>query len=186
MLKKLLGCRSSSATLGENSKLVLSLEDALTPAMWVIDLNESPSLLLKVTQTEDNLYALQKLSDGAKGKHTEDLAFYNKKAAALNAMERASVAMKGQEKQHFIPRFIRTLFSVMAILIVLFAVSVYFRLDMAVIQWLSDDQVISTSTAHETQTNVAQPSKNTNDVGVPLSADDFFNNQSNRPSGLPF
>ena len=62
MLKKILGYKTSSATLGDNHRLVLSLEAALTPAMWIIDLNASPSLLFKVTESDDGLFALQKLS----------------------------------------------------------------------------------------------------------------------------
>jgi hypothetical protein len=67
----------------------------------------------------------------------------------------------------------------------------YLRLDATLINWINGSQTTLSSTNptvdNATQPSV-QPSSNPNDIGVPLSADDFFNNQSGggRTSGLPF
>jgi hypothetical protein len=194
MLKKILGYKCSTATLGQNNKLILSLENALTPAMWVIDLNESQSLLFKVVETDEGLFALQKIAEGPKGRTIEDLAFYSKKSDAMDAMTKASLAMSekvSQKSTSGLMKFIRALVNILAVIIVLLSIALYLRLDATLINWINGSQTTLSSTNptvdNATQPSV-QPSSNPNDIGVPLSADDFFNNQSGggRTSGLPF
>jgi len=181
MLKKILGYKTSSATLGDNHRLVLSLEDALTPAMWIIDLNASPSLLFKVTESDDGLFALQKLSGGT----AEDLAFYKKKSCAINAMNKACTAMNAHHETRPFMRFIRALIGAVGLLVILIALFILLRLDVVFINWLNNSNAAGTEIVQQT-TPAPLTSDNTNDVGVPLSADDFFDQKPSRSSGLPF
>ena len=92
MLKKILGCHCSTAHKTDD-RLILSLTDAITPAMWVINLSDNPSLLLKVEESDNNLYVLQKITSDGKTTVTEELGYYAKKGHAINAMDKATRAL---------------------------------------------------------------------------------------------
>lgn len=96
MMKNILGCACSSAQISAN-KLVLSLPDAMTPVMWVIDLDDSKTILLKVQQAEHNTYVLQKINrSGQKDSTVEDIAVYDSKGKAIRALNRTNEALSRQ------------------------------------------------------------------------------------------
>lgn len=96
MIKNILGCACPSAHVSAN-KLVLSLPDAMTPVMWVIDLEESKTILLKVHEADNNTFVLQKIDrSGAKDSIAEDIAYYDSKGKAVRALNRTNDALNRQ------------------------------------------------------------------------------------------
>jgi|GEM_PF-3628886 len=98
MIKNILGCVCSSAHVSEN-KLILSLPDAMTPVMWVLDLEESKTILLKVSAADNNMFVLQKINrSGTKegNGNVEDIAYYNSKGKAVRALNRTTDALNKQ------------------------------------------------------------------------------------------
>ena len=50
-------CSSTSSVKKSNNKLVLSLPDAITPVVWVMDLESASHFGIKIEQDGSGLYA---------------------------------------------------------------------------------------------------------------------------------
>lgn len=189
----MLNCNCPCAKIADQ-KLVLSLPDAMTPVMWVMDLASDGAFALKVEQNDHGLFVLQKIS--AKNQ-IEDIAFYNKKAKAVRAMTYTSKAISksrsctGNNDASSGGAFgqLWRILKIMFVIVAIMAIGVigYFMIDpiMMIIEMSflngGDGQM-----AMPMADNVAPVIENTNpnSVGVPLSADDFLQQQG--PIGLPF
>jgi hypothetical protein len=187
-MKKLLGYRTSKARL-TNNKLILSLDNALTPVMWVIDLTTTPSFVLKVEENSDGYFVLQKTHSDGKLLTTEDLAYYEKKGHALDAMDHAANAMSKSKNCSLITeKFMRFVCLVIIIGGFVWAIS-HFGKDIDLkafiptIELSVDGEALPQSQQYEPR---PEPQQNMNEMGVPLSADDFFNNQDSQDNGIPF
>lgn len=178
MIKKLLGCTYPTAKVSDG-KLVLSLTDALTPVVWIIDLYDNPSLLLKTEATDDGHFVLQKIEPGADTPAVENLAFYKKKGHAVRAMDKATRAL--QERKSGGYSFLGGLLKmILAVFIVLVVVGYSLSKITVPAGWTDDFWGGSSATASSQTPNTStppariQPSTDPDAVGVPLSADDFF------------
>lgn len=188
-MKKLLGCRTSKARLNDN-KLVLSLDNALTPVMWVIDMTTTPSFVLKIEENKDGYFALQKTSSDGKLLTTEDLAYYEKKGHAIDAMERAASALGQKNATPFINEKIIKLIVILAIIggIVWGATDLASKVDFSTfVPKIELNMGGDTSPAPSNEAKKDKiTSDNLNKMGEPLSADDFFKNQESNSGGAPF
>ena len=159
-----------------DKRLVLSLPDAVTPVTWMMDLKEEGTFILKIDQNENGFFVLQKISK--EGKKTEDIAYYAKQNDAKRAMN-LMTQVSGQKvttPASLIWRIIRTLVFVVALVFV--CAVLYFNRD---IFFGMEIQQQAVNTAQQRPNVVV--SEDPNAVGVPMSADDFLNQPSNR---LPF
>lgn len=188
-MRKLLGCRTSKAQLNDN-KLVLSLDNALTPVMWVIDMTTTPSFVLKVEESTDGYFALQKTSSDGKLLTTEDLAYYEKKGHAIDAMERAATALGRKNTTSIInEKTIKMLF-VLAVIggIIWGATHLASKVDFST--FVPKIELNVGGDTSPTPSKEAKKDKitsdNLNKMGEPLSADDFFENQESNSGGAPF
>lgn len=171
-------CKTKPTARLSDNKLVLSLPDAMTPVVWMMDTSDKNSFVLKIDQNENGLFIVQKIS--ADGKKIEEIAYYATKKKALRAMTTLSKAMdgKGGNKK---TSFWRVSFIIVAtIAFVLLADYIYFSL-------LNNASNTVTQTAPITQQSTPQPqqpapnsgvSNDPDAVGVPMSADDFLKEQN--------
>lgn len=188
MMKKLLGCTCSKAKV-DNGNLVLSLTDAMTPALWVISLSDHPALLLKVAETEDGLFVLQKITHTGTAQQIEDLAYYAKKGQAIRAMEQATHALSTAGYKIPLPSFKILL----AVAVIILGIMNFDAIKTTLSQWgghiplspLSHNETQATMTPTENTLPDIRPSSDPDAVGVPLSADAFL--EKREPSGfMPF
>lgn len=173
-----------SAKISDN-KVVLSLPDAMTPVVWVMDVADSGTFVMKVDKNENGQYILQKISD--EGKKIEDVAYYASRKNAVNAMTTLTKTIDSGKSNHH---------STLWCLLSFIRSSVVFVASLGILVILVDlffDDVFSTLFNHNSiETSQQQsiphqpPSVATdpNAVGVPMSADDFLNQKGS--SGLPF
>ena len=193
MIKNLLGSTCSKAHI-KDSQLVLSLTDAVTPVIWIINLREHPSLLLKVESSDDGFFVLQKVTSNGTTITTEDLGYYTKKGPAIRAMEKATQAVGGDRKT-----FVQYIWCGLKIVTVIAALA-FFTSGTKSLPSLSSfsfspSQFIESLTssdapAPETEkapqpqqqetTSKTEPSQDMKAVGVPLSADAFLKRRSGR------
>lgn len=213
MIKNILGCNCPSAHIATN-KLVLSLPDAVTPVMWVIDLNESKTVLLKVEQAENDLYVLQKVNPAKPG--AEDIAYYDKKGKAIRALQHANDAIsQSSSKKGGVLGCIWSLIKTGFFFFVIFLIALYLLLGTgfgttALINMIEmrEDGIVSYFSDNRTEQATATPApraqasvpttpslipsnpneitvsptgNNPDEVGVPLSAEDFI---QKRPVGF--
>ena len=165
-----------------NNTMVLSLPDAMTPVVWVFDMNETKSFFVKIEQNDAGLFVLQKIVTSSK--KIEDIAYYSERKQALCAM---GLIARMDTKKALAPSDVLAKFgkilklSVMILLAALISYLVFYLYDPL------DERIASVNNG-ETETTVSnnQPSisSNTDAVGVPMSADDFLNKKS--PLGFPF
>lgn len=195
-MKKLLGCTCPSARITDG-KLVLSLPDAVTPVMWVIDLNADKTVLLRVAEAENNQYVLQKTNRGAKPDAIEDIAYYTRKGKAIRALTKATEAMDRNERTAAkgIPgalwSWTKTIIT-WAVLLVLFAywmIGTSFGSGLLLALISLRDGGVPVITFEDTAQPQLQPpltppntvtpgATNPDAVGVPMSAEDFLQNRS--------
>jgi hypothetical protein len=191
MLRKLLGTSISKADI-QDQKMVLSLTDAMTPAVWVIDLSDKKSLLFKVQETEDHLFILQKIC----GENTEDLGYYKKRGHAVRAMEKATCALQGTSDTSAVFQFLKNLIGIgLVIWLGYMAVTFVMKNDLIPSEITfpfmgentstSKDIAAQTPQTEQPQQPVVRPSNNPDAVGVPLSADEFLQRRQPK-SVLPF
>lgn len=177
MIKKLLGISVSTAHI-KDQKLVLSLADAMTPAVWIVDLTQSPTLLFKVEETSDGLFVLQKIENG----NAEELGYFKKRGHAVRAMENATIAL--QNKNCALWSLIKLGVLAGLIVVILSFASIDFGNVLGEGFW-NFTSFFDTQTIDQSEPVAPQPSTNPDAVGVPLSADDFLM-QRRSTNGLPF
>ena len=182
MFKK---CHCCEAKLSDN-RLVLSLPDALTPVMWMMDLSNEGTFVMRVEQDDNGLYVLQKLS--VDGKKIEDIACYAEKNGAVNAMAMISKTIQTQKTNALSSR-LSMLLSLLRIIIlygiglcalIILTLFVY-RPVQIIFGNIFGSETIATETVDESaaiMNNSSAPtvSRDPNAAGVPMSADDFLNN----------
>lgn len=74
-----------------DGRLVLSLPDAETPALWMMDLNDAATSVLRLETDRQGLYVIKK--HGGKGA-AETIAVYRDRHTALDALNKASRALE--------------------------------------------------------------------------------------------
>ena len=67
--------QKASAKLSGNN-LVLSLPDAMTPVVWMIDMDKSGSFFMRVDKDDNGLHILQKIEGSGADVKIEDIAYY--------------------------------------------------------------------------------------------------------------
>lgn len=188
MLKKILGCHCSTAHKSDD-RLILSLSDAMTPAVWVINLSENPSLLLKVEETNNDLFVLQKITSDGKTTTTEELGYYAKKGYAIRAMNKATCAL---QKSCSFGSWVWTAAKIIvAAGVVLFLATQITQSNFSLSSMASfitapfeTASVPETSNAQAEPSQEIVPSSDPNAVGVPLSADDLLRKRPARGLGF--
>jgi hypothetical protein len=165
------------ARISEN-RLVLSLPDAMTPVVWMMDLKDEGTFILRVEQNDAGLFILQKISRD--GKKIEDIAYYTREKCANKAMRvmTSCVAQSGQKTP------LKKIFSLIKILLFLAGMAAI----LLIVYVLYKDEILSLFSNNTAvvapavqQENIITDDRNA--VGVPMSADDFF---SGPESLLPF
>jgi len=81
---------SPSAKVSDG-RLVLSLPDAETPALWMMDLNDAATSVLRIETDRQGFYVIKK--HGGKGA-AETIAVYRDRMAAGRALDKASRALE--------------------------------------------------------------------------------------------
>jgi len=164
----------------ENRRLILSLPNAVTPVVWVMDLKDEGTFILRVEQNEDGFFVVQKIS--SETQKIEDIAYYTSMREAQKTMTLITAA-RGQASPFntgilgIIKKlFIAAILGVALVFVCLVAYinrDIFFGIDItpqqAAIQAPVQSEVVVTD--------------NPDAVGVPMSADDFLNQPGNL---LPF
>jgi len=161
-----------------DNRMVLSLPDAMTPVVWMMDLKDEGTFILRIEQNEAGLFILQKISSD--GKKIEDIAYYTREKQAKRAMRvmTSCVAQSGQKTslKKFFSIFKTILFAVGIAAILLI---VYILYKDEILSLLPNNSAPAAPIAQ--QENIITNDRNA--VGVPMSADDFFSTTENF---LPF
>jgi len=171
---------SPSGTIHDNH-FILSLPDALTPVVWVIDLNKDNGFVIRIEETDDHLFVLQKIS--ASGK-SEDIAYYNKKSNALQAMCVMKTIGKSPNHQHtstssLFSKILKVFFGIVLFVILLVASYILYQPFLNVMSGIfGGSQQQQQQTVSQSSQTPAAEQEDPNAMGVPLSADNFL--QQNR------
>jgi hypothetical protein len=169
-------CKCPNAKLSDNT-LVLSLPDAITPVVWVMDMNSEGTFIIKVENNEDGYCVLQKIS--TKGK-SEDIAFYKKRSKAINAMSIITHAMDGDHKPSFL-NLLKTVFYIAIILTILGLGYIFYKPAISIFTTIwnrpSTTQTVRSPEIKLPTAPVIEQTK-PDAVGVPMSADDFLKNKT--------
>ena len=168
---------SPNARISED-RLVLSLPDAMTPVVWMMDLKDEGTFILRVEQNEAGLFILQKISSD--GKKIEDIAYYTREKQAKKAMRimTSCVSQSGQKTS------LKKIFGLIKILLFIAGIAAL----LLIIYVLYKDEILSiVKLGGEASVPAVQQeaiiSSDPKAVGVPMSADDFFSTPENF---LPF
>lgn len=175
--------KTSSARLSHNN-LVLSLPDAITPVVWMIDTKASGSFFVRVEKDDNGLFILQKVEGTGNAVKIEDIAFYSDKKKAVSAMAKIGQIQDFSDASHKQSSFTKTLLKIIVTAIVLAGLALLGLIALGR-GWIIDNE--NTLTAEQTSVDTTPPpyvESNSDALGVPLSADDFMNQRG--PSGLPF
>lgn len=182
--------RSDNKPLAKLSdgKLVLTLPDAMTPVVWVINTNESGSFFMRVDRDDNGLYILQKIENSGKTPKIEDIAYYTDRPKAVNAMMTIGHVMDKQTTtgggRSFGRQFLKAIFILLVLaLLAIFAIRFVVGLQIA----LSTPQVIAPVQTGQITAPVEGPIvvDDPDAVGVPMSADSFMEKQESTLR-LPF
>jgi len=161
---------------------VLSLPNAMTPVVWMIDMTSAGTFLMKVEGTDNGLFVLQKIS--ADGKKTEDIAYYASKKKAVKAMAMVTKTMSGKSSggtMKFLSMAKNVILTVAAIGVLMFLMMLYFPSFERMILGVPEQASAPVSQQPAPQ---QAPQVNPNAPGMPMSADDFLNN--NTTNTFPF
>lgn len=186
----MLGHYTSSARV-KDGRLVLSMPDAETPVVWVMDLSDITTSVLRLEADKQGLYVIKKHG----GKTAETVAVYRNRRPAVRALTRATKALdrarslRGQGGERS-----RAINILIVILFIWFALSRFWGIDqdlmrMAIYPFVKDSlnasaqaqmqqlqaqqqqmgQMMAPPAASSAVNPAADPARAT---GVPLSADD--------------
>lgn len=167
-----------SASVIDN-RLILSLPNAATPVVWMMDLSDEGTFILRIDQNDNGFFVVQKISKD--GKKIEDIAFYSNKGDAQKAMTLITNATSRSSHnggvfnslKKFFVRLVFLIALVFVCLVAYFNRDILFGIDMA-------PQMAAQSTQQSPNVTMTD---NPDAVGIPMSADDFLNQPSNL---LPF
>jgi hypothetical protein len=175
-------CQCPDAKLSNNT-LALSLPDAVTPVVWVMDIASEGTFLVKVEKNEGGYYVLQKVS--TKGK-IEDIAFYHKRAKAIRAMLVITNALDTNVTSKFSLLSLMKIFILSVVTLTIIALGyILYKPAMSITSTLWNGSG-ATQTLRNSNKKLSQSTvpiietENPAVMGVPMSADDFLNNAPNR------
>lgn len=174
-----------SAKLSDG-RLVLSLPDAETPAVWIMSLADTVTAVLRLETDRQGFFVIKKHGGhGAKAGAAETIAVYRDRDAALRAMNCATRAMgnarDGRQNSRFkfwFTRFVYAWFIISLLMI--------FRVDAMILRAVMSPPAgympIPSAEALQTPQAQQQPQapQNMDATGVPLSAEDFLKHQSTK------
>jgi hypothetical protein len=166
------------------SQLVLSLPDAMTPVVWMMNTHETGSFFMRVEQDDNGLFILQKVSGTGKTTTIEDVAYYSDKSKAVIAMNKIGTVLDQQTNNNSSKGTVIKTF----ILTGLLFTALFFTLIYAVGRgWILTNPNISVAQLNQQQQQQAPiVSDNPNAVGVPMSADEYLGQGNNTVIGVPF
>ena len=172
-------CKCPNANLSNNT-LVLSLPDAITPVVWVMDVEKEGTFVIKV-EKQDSFFTLQKVT---KKGVIEDIAFYKNKKKALRAMTTITNATQSTNAQNRSQRFYKALFYIFAIggLGYFLYTPTLSLIGTILSKFSTPSSLVQESSLSKKESSTIEP-QDTNAVGVPMSADAFLKNKN---TGLPF
>lgn len=171
-----------------DDKLVLTLPDAMTPVVWMIDTRESGSFFMRVEKDDNGLYILQKIENSGKNVRIEDIAYYVDKDKAVKAMMMVGQVMDGKDRNSqsgsVFGKILKWVF------IILFIALLYLTLTLiGGIRDMARENMAAQTNLTENQAPAAQDRPFVVDdpgaVGVPMSADKFMEKQDSTLR-LPF
>lgn len=181
-MKKIFGGMCPTARMSDGN-LLLSLPDALTPVVWVIDMAVEKTFIIKVEETDTGLYVLKKISATSQ---TDDIAYYKSKKKAIKGMHVITQAMDtniNPPSRNSLMSFLRLLFiTILLIMGIIFTVRTILPI-LLFSEQNSTAQIDSPEQEPQTLDNIINQN-NPESVGVPLSADNFLQNRTNNT--LPF
>jgi hypothetical protein len=169
----------SSAKVADG-RLILTLPDAQTPVIWIMDLNEATTSVLRIESDQQNLHVIKKLN----GKSAADtVGVYASREKAEAALQKASKALAkaqnsrlhtGQNNQ---PVIIRPASRAARIFTAFLYIWFALYLTGNIFYYFAN------STAPTPQTSINQqavptPQTQQNTDGVPQSADEFLQNSA--------
>lgn len=165
-----------------DGRLIISLPDAETPAVWMLDLAEAVTSVLRLENDRQGFYVIKK--HGGKGA-AETVAVYRDRARALRALEKTSSALERARSsmtyngRPIVVRPVSKVVRFFNILLVFWFVLYLLGLDKYALTLLfmpfTADQPVAAAPAAPTapeSNNTAEPGSPP--AGVPLSADDFL------------
>ena len=198
MLSFFTGSATSSAKVADG-RLVLSMPDAETPVVWVMDLADSATAVLRL-ETDKNGYNVLRKYTG-KGA-AETIAVYRARDAAENALTVSSKALENARNSHLhkgangqpvvIKRvgwmnrifhfFLYGWFIIyLSVLMYNYVYGTYILTQRANAEMAQAGMTTEAPANTAQQPRQAQANPKTGTVGVPLSADDFLNNRNEVP-----
>lgn len=180
-----------------DGRLILTLTDAETPALWMMDLNDAATAVLRLENDRHGLFVIKK--HGGKGP-AETIAVYRDRRLAAHALQMASKALeKARDTRHQMvngrPIIVRPgsrIARFMTILLLFWFVLYLMGLDTYIVRTIfepaqpqlavSEDLLMppaltSPAPAAASTRQAAPPPIQ---AGVPLSADDYLLNQVNQ------
>jgi len=189
----MLGRYSSSARV-KDGRLVMSMPDAETPVVWVMDLNDATTSVLRLESDKQGLYVIKKHG----GKAAETIAVYRNRQPAVRALSKATRAldnartMRGQGGT-------RLTNILLIVLLVWFAMARFWDIDqglmrLAIYPFIKDkiaaqqmeyaQQMAAAQQAQQPQSKTAQPgaASPAQALGVPVNADDALQG-AGQPAG---
>lgn len=173
---------SSSAKVTDG-RLVLTLTDAETPAVWIMDLNDAATSVLRLENDRQGFYVIKK--HGGKGA-AETVAVYRDRGMAAHALSVASKAMeKARDTRHNTlngrPVIVRPASRVarfFTYFLFFWFVMYLMGLDMYLVRLIfAPFDTVQMASAPMPEVEVPQTTPPTQ-AGVPMSADDFLMNQA--------
>ena len=183
----LTGRYGSSAKVADG-RLVISMPDAETPVIWIMDLNDAETAVLRLEVDKQGLNVIKK--HGGKGV-AETVAVYRSRSKAERAMIKASKALEnarntrlhvGPNSQPVIIRpagRMARIFSFIMSVIVVIILLLYARMSLIynLSATMEQPQISATKMGADSAIPQTPPADTS---GVPLSADDFLkNNKAN-------
>ena len=178
-IKSLLTGHHSASAKVADGRLILSLPDAETPVLWVMDLDEAATAVIRLEVDKQGNNILKKY--GAKAA-VETVAVYHRRKDAENALVKASAALEnarntrlrvGPNSQPVIVRpasLISRLFT--TFLYIWFVV----YLSSALLGMFTGHTIQQPPQNNTTAATTTPDQKDMDAAGVPLSADDFLKN----------
>ena len=174
-IKNIFGLPYPSASV-ETGKFVISLPDAMTPVVWMMDISSISDFLFKVDETSDGLYVLQKIVANGNKAEIEDIAYYSKRVNAIRALNAAHKGMsqgkdccaKGSGIGSFLGTFIKWF---VLVCLALSFITVMVTFVMSAMSGNSEEIILQ-----EQEAAIKSPPASGN-LGVPQSADDFLMRQ---------
>jgi len=172
-----------------NKSLILSLPDALTPVIWVMEMHNNNDFFIKIEQNDTGLFVLQKVEVGSQ--KIEDIAFYNEREKALRALnvltqKTITDTLSDDTEKGVLYWIIASLNMMKNIGLIAVALLVLYMISQLsfVKQYIwgqENGQVVESAIPqNQVQDEATDPSA----IGVPMSADMFLEKKSTY--GLPF